>query len=154
MNSRFTGLLATAMAVGLMASFGAFASNGKKVASGDVHSLDATVFVRNGSDLKTTKKAHVSVSIQPLTGKARCLNPTGKEYPKTNVDGDPAYQLDTSADTGDKFGTMYLAQCERGVYQVSVSLPTGYHMYEGSQQHQTVRLEKTKNLHVEFILDR
>lgn len=151
-SEKLKGLLATAMAIGLMASWSAFAANGNKT-DPQIRSLEVVAVAPTAQETVPTKLYGVKVSVEPLTGtKGKCTKADRQELPKTIVNGKTVYQFTTPNKPGKDFGVAYFQRCERGQYQVSIDVPSGYALEDPTTQKQIVKLDTKHTTTLEFKL--
>ena len=153
-RDKVTGLFATAMAIGLMASWSAFAAGNQK-SDPQVRSLEATVFVNEPRSTQAPiKKPGVKVSVQPLSPKAKCSGQDQKELSTSEATDKPTYSFTTTSKPGDDYGKVFFQRCERGQYQVSVEVPKGMKLQDPNKQHQIVRLDPKRTTSVDFRMEK
>lgn len=149
------GLFATVMAIGLMASWSAFASSNNQGQPAQVRSLEAITYVNEkGSTQAPVRYPGVKVSVKGISPKATCSTFDKKEYASQTGQDKPGYSFQTSGKPGDDYGKVYFQRCERGQYQVSVEVPKGMKLQDPNKQNQVVRLDPKRTTTVDFRMEK
>lgn len=154
-RDKVKGLFATAMAIGLMASWSAFAAGNNKDQPAQVRTLEAIAYVNEaGTTQAPVRYPGLKVSVQALSPKALCQSFEKKEYANQTGQDKRTYAFQPSAKPGDDYGKVYFQRCERGQYQVSIDVPKGLKLQDPNKQNQIVRLDPKKTTTVDFRMEK